>query len=125
MRLAEMMKKRRLSGRLLAKRSGVHYVQIMGYLRADPKQGKFPSLQNLTALARALNCTLEELTGLESLRGIEKKIEKPELSERALEFAHLYNGLSDDTAKELIQDMILKAAERETKKKGGASDKRK
>ena len=46
----------------LSKKSGVDQSLINKYLREDPK-GQNPSLKNLVALAKALNCTLEELTG--------------------------------------------------------------
>lgn len=120
MKLAELMEKRGISGRQLAKKSGVSYVMIMSYLRSDQRQGKYPSLKSLIALARALNCTLEELTGLESLRSMEKKTEAVKsgeynLSPKAKEFARLYNNITDKSKKELIEAMIVKAAESKAK----------
>lgn len=120
MRLAELMEKRGISGRELSKKSGVHYVQIMGYLRTDPKQGKLPTIENLIKLAQALRVTLEELTGLDSLRGMEQKVDAVKngassLSPKGREFASLYNSITDESKKELIEAMIIKAAESKAK----------
>lgn len=103
----------------LAKKSGVPQSLISQHLSGHPNV-QTPSLKTLVALARALNCTLEELTGLESLRGIEKKVEAVKdgassLSPKGREFAHLYNSITDESKKELIEAMIIKAAESKIK----------
>lgn len=122
MRLAEFMEKRGMSGRELSKKSGVHYVQIMGYLRIDPKQGKLPSIENLIKIARALRVSLEELTGMEIAKGIEKRLaDNPKLTEKAERFAEAYNGLpADDWRRKAISDMLREEFE---KRKSESQDK--
>lgn len=107
------MASRGLSATELAKMSGVHYVLIRSYLRGDRKQGKFPSLKSLIALARALKCSLEDLTGLESLRNIEKKAEAvKKLTEEEKALLDAYESLSDsDWRKKAVQEILLKTKE--------------
>ena len=118
MKLAELMEKRGISGRELSKKSGVHYVQIMGYLRTDPKQGKLPSIGNLIKIARALNCSLETLTGLESLKGIERDANAVgELSAEEKAVIEAYNSLPDDDwRRKAVDEILLKTKEVQQKK---------
>lgn len=91
----------------LAKKSGVHYVQVNGYLKAAAK-GKFPSLRNLIALARALNCSLEELTGLENLKGVERDAETTQPVGKAREVADAFDKLPEgDIRRQLIEQILL------------------
>ena len=77
---------------------------ISNYLKAG-KSGKLPSLKTLLALSTALHCTLEDLTGLESLHDAEKRI--PELTPDAVKFGKFYESLADgDPLKEYLRKMI-------------------
>ena len=62
--LAKMMAEKNLTINELARKSGVHHVMIRGYLKQSAT-GKLPSLKTLLALAKALHCTVEDLTGTE------------------------------------------------------------
>lgn len=62
MRLTQLMRERGLSGRLLAKKSGVPQQLISSYQRAGA-QAKLPSVKNLMALAKALHVTPNDLLG--------------------------------------------------------------
>lgn len=64
-----------------------------------------PLLSNLMILANALHCTLEDLTGIEALRGAEEKI--PQLSEDALSVATFFESLPDsDPLKAYLKQLI-------------------
>lgn len=110
-RLRSLMTDKSVTVKDLAKRSGIHYVQIYRYLNGSPK-GKEPSIANLVRLAHALNCTLEQLTGLPAVSGIEEATDKLDLTklsdeERALLDA--YGALPDDDwRKKMIDDILLK-----------------
>lgn len=117
--LARIMREGDINQVELAKKSGISQPRISGYL-SESKYAKFPSLKNLIKLARALHVSLEELTGLESLRGMEQKVEALKdgagsLSPKGREFARLYNNITDESKKELIEAMIIKAAESKAK----------
>ena len=103
----------------LAKKLGISQSVISGWLR-DRNE---PNLPMLLKLSQYFQVSLADLTGLESLKGIKQKVDdvkagKVELSEQAIEFARLYNGITDESKKELIEAMILKAAEGKVKKNG-------
>ncbi len=46
----------------LARKSGIHYVTVHGYL-TESKRGKYPELKNLIRLSEALDCRTSDLTG--------------------------------------------------------------
>ena len=104
MRLARIMAEKQISIMELAKKAHVHHTQIYGYISGN-KKGKTPTLRTMLALATALQCTLEELTGLESLHDAERRI--PELTPDAVKFGKFYESLPDgDPLKEYLRKMI-------------------
>jgi transcriptional regulator with XRE-family HTH domain len=120
-KLRELMQKRNINQSDLSRYTGISQATISLYLSGKVKPQDIGILRQLS---KFFHVSLYELTGLESLRGMEQKAEdvqsgKIKLTERAEQLGRLYNGLTDDTARELIQDMILRAAEREAKKKEG------
>jgi len=90
----------------LAKKSGVGQDQISRYLRIDRK-GKYPGLHNLVALSQALDCTLEELTGMEALHGIEEKVAEHQPTPKALAFAEALEKLSESDPRRKAIEMLL------------------
>lgn len=96
------MNKRGVNALQLSKISGIHQTMISRYLRKDSK-GKLPSLETLIALAKALHCTLEELTGIESLKNIET------------DSKNAYNELPDDL--KVLVDEIIKLPEDDYRRK--------
>lgn len=88
-----MMSDRRLSISELAKKSNIHYTMISNYLSED-KRGRLPGLETITKLSHALNCTPNDLLGIDekTLTPEDKKFEA-------------YNSLPDDQ-KDLIDRMI-------------------
>lgn len=124
--LCRLMEMRDLNQVQLSQRSGVSQSLISKHVRGE-STAKTPSLKTLIALAYALRCTLEELTGLQSLRGIEEKIIRSKsgnlkLSDRAINLAKVYDRIPDPDAKELIEAMLFKAAEKlqnRSRKRGG------
>lgn len=110
----------------LAKKAGVDQSLISQHLSGHPNV-QTPSLKTLIALARALNVTLEELTGVESLRGAEEKMQNirstnPDLPEDIREIIKHYRQLSDED-KAKIQELVIMYAERAAKLKGGKKNK--
>lgn len=69
--LRRIMMERSINQVELSKKSGISQPVISRYWNED-ERGKLPSLKNLLALARALNCTVDELTGSEGVN-IEKQ----------------------------------------------------
>jgi len=117
--LARIMADRGISQVDLAAKSGVIRQLIGNYLR-ESRHAKFPSLPNLLKLAKALNCTLEELTGLESLKGAEEGMEKVELTEEAQELWEAYQALDDnDPLKEFITKTLLEGSDSNEEERGG------
>lgn len=88
----------------LAKKSGIHYVQISGYLKSDAK-GKYPSLKNLIALAMALNCSLEDLTGYK-MREI-PKTKTEDMPQEIIDLAQKIKDLPDNDWRRQAIDKIL------------------
>jgi len=115
-KLAQIMSDRRLSISELAKKSGIHYTMISNYLKAD-RRGRLPTLNTLVALASALHCSLEQLTGIDLPGEVGKD---PELTKETLEFAEAYESLSDEQ-KDLIDRMIDTLSD---KQKSESHDKR-
>jgi len=127
--LCRLMELKALNQVELARKSGVSQSLISKHVRGEAT-AQTPSLKTLIALARALGCTLEELTGLKSLSGIEDTMarvrdKRLKLSDRAIELAALYDRITDPSARELIETLLLKAAEKiqTTRKKGDGDSK--
>jgi len=101
----------------LAKKSGVEQSLISKHLSGHPDV-QTPSLNTLVALANALNCTLEQLTGLESLKGIEKDANAiGELSAEEKAVIEAYNSLPDDDwRRKAVDEILLKTKEVQQKK---------
>lgn len=104
----------------LAKKSGVRQSLISQHLSGHPNV-QTPSLKTLTALARALHVSLEELTGLESLKGIEKEADDVgDLSIEEKEILEAYHALSDnDWRRKAVEEILLKRKEVKKKKDSG------
>lgn len=102
LKLRELMAKRQVTVTELAKKSGIHYVQISGYLSGSAK-GKLPNLKNLMALTVALRCSVEELTGIKTKPDLDNLID--DLSPEAREIAEKYDQLSDED-KRLYMDFL-------------------
>jgi len=65
--LRRLMKERNWTEADLAFESGVSRASLNHYLHASD-QGKLPNLANLIAIALTLDCSLDELTGIDRLR---------------------------------------------------------
>ncbi len=114
--LRRIMADRRLTINELARRSGVHHVMIRGYLQ-ESDRGKLPSIETLVALARALHCDLEALTGHEELRGV---VEVPKSSPDAEALYDYFTSLPEgDTMREILQRKIYQMLEDNMKKENG------
>jgi transcriptional regulator with XRE-family HTH domain len=115
--LKKFMELRQFDQVKLAKKSGVPQSSISGYLRRD-KRGKTPHFRHLIALAKALSCSLEELTGFEGFHKIEEKaalIKEPSEEQKLL--LEAYETLPDDHwLKQAINEILLKGIRN---KKGG------
>ncbi len=105
-RLRDLRLKRGLNQAKLARLSGVSRVSINGY-ESGSKSGTYPELPRLIALAQALNCTLEELTGLERLRGVEEDAEKIEISDDEKELLEAYKALPENDPRRKAIDALL------------------
>jgi len=122
MRLKQLMQDRGMNQVDLSKRSGVGQNLISSYLRGA-KQAQYPSLKNLLALATALHCTLEDLTGLPALRGAEVKL--PELTPDALRFGKFFESLLDgDPLKEYLRKMSGQSESHDTEPGDTGKDKK-
>jgi hypothetical protein len=88
-------------------------------LRGGPR-AKGPTLGKLVALANALNCTLEELTGAPTLHGVQEKAAAHQPSPQALAFAEALEKLPEDDPRRkaiemLLMDVIAKDSKEEPK----------
>ena len=116
--LAKMMQERGLNQSELAKKSGISRQLINSYLHGG-KQARTPGLANLLALAHALRVSLESLTGLESLKGIEKEADAiGDLSDEEKAVLEAYNSLPDDDWRRKAVDEILLKTKEVKKEKG-------
>lgn len=89
----------------LSAKSGVAQNLISSYLRGA-KQAQYPSLKSLLALATALHCTLEELTGLSALHEAEAKI--PQISDKVWALAKFLDSLPENDPRRKIVDELMK-----------------
>ena len=108
--LAKIMADRGVNQVELAKKSGIKQQLISSYIK-ESRYAKFPSLKNLIALAKALKCSLDELTGFEGSRSTRKVIDKsPQLGETATKLARFYESLPvDDWRKRALEEFLLKS----------------
>lgn len=115
--LAELMAKKGMNQVELAKKSGIKQPLISSYLRESPS-AKLPSLPNLLRLARALSCTLEQLTGLESTAGIENaahEIDPATLTPEEREMLEAFKALPpDDWRRQAVENILLKRESRDS-----------
>lgn len=104
----------------LAKKSGVPQSLISQHLAGHPNV-QTPSLNTLIALARALNVTLEELTGLAATKGIEKEADSiTDITAEEQAIIDAYNALpEDDWKKKAVEGMLLKKKEVKKDKESG------
>jgi len=112
-KLAGLMAQRHTNQSDLAKIIGMSKTAVSQWLAGNRE----PDLRALLKLSRYFRVSLYDLTGLESLREIENimarvRNKKLRLSERAIELAALYDRITDPSAKELIETLLLKAAEK-------------
>ena len=108
MNLAKLMQQRGLNQVELAERSGLSQPMISNYLIGSHR-GKQPTLRNLLALVKALNCSLEDLTGIPVSSTIDPaKQPSPEM----LELARTIESLPvDDWRRKSILEILKHAAE--------------
>lgn len=116
--LAKYMAERGLNQVELAKKSGIKQQLISSYLN-ESSYAKFPSLNNLIALARALKCSLEELTGFGDIGKFEKlNIDSAiKLSDSAIKLAKFYESLpADDVRRQIMEDFLIRGKRPKSKK---------
>ena len=112
------MQKKSINQVQLSKKTGIHQTTISNWL-IESDRGKLPSLKNLITLAKALNCSLDELAGtnipeFEKLKNIpNQKDEKDKLlrsaPDEAIELMKRYIELDDDDPKKIaIEALLLK-----------------
>ena len=90
----------------LAKLSGVDQSLISRYLRGDVK-AKFPSFENLLALANGLKVTLFELTGSEILKNLESEAEKiTDITDEEKQILEAYMKLKDTDPRKKAIDAV-------------------
>jgi len=92
---------------ILAEKSGLGQSHISQLCRGV----KNPTLPVLLSLAKALNCSLEELTGMEELKKID---ESPEIKKEALEFSELFEKLEEKSKKAITT--LMKSLKKEEDK---------
>ena len=114
-RLRELMDRSGLNQVELERRSSVDQSTISKYLRGTVE----PTLESLMALARALRCSLEDLTGLEALHEVEAKL--PAVSDKAMKLAQFIEALDDsDPLKKYLLELIrAKSESHDTGASGG------
>jgi len=83
---------------ILAEKSGLGQSHISQLCRGV----KNPTLPVLISLAKSLNCSLEELTGMKELKKID---ESPEIKKEAQEFSELFDQL-DEASKKAIKTLM-------------------
>lgn len=92
--LALIMAERGLNQPELARLSGVDQSLISRYLRSD-KRARLPRLKNLVALAKALDCTLEDLTGVKKTDRLETELQEKCPSRDQIALWEAYNKLPE------------------------------
>lgn len=114
-RLAKLMKDRGVSQSQLAKATGIAQQGISFYLNSKV----IPKLAIIIKLSEYFHVTPYDLTGIEILKGIEKRLaDNPKLTEKADQFAKAYNGLPpDDWRRKAISDMLRESQDKEDSKK--------
>lgn len=90
----------------LAKKSGFAQSVISRYETGEMDL-RNAALETIVALARALGCTLYELTGLEAVKGFEKAAETFKPDPEALAMWEAYNQLPEGPEKEFIRAKLL------------------
>ena len=92
--LSRIMAERGLNQPELARLSGVDQSLISRYLRGNAR-AKCPSINNLVALAKALNCSLERLVGLEELPRNQEEEEKIQPSNEQIVLTRAFDKLPE------------------------------
>ncbi len=105
--LSELMAKQNLTVSELSKKSGIHYVMINRYLKSDRK-GKLPSVETILSLAKALECSLDELLGFKISNDNIK--ESPILSSTARTIGIFIDDLD---AKDNLKKLLLLAIKKD------------
>ena len=116
-KLEAIMAKRGLTIADVARRTGLHYVVIRGYLKKG-KWGKTPSLESLYKLMDGFPCSFEELTGRTDVREPEKTV----ITDREQRLLDRYRQLADsDPDKLVIELILLRKAESNTEPEKGTN----
>jgi len=114
-RLQKLMEKRQINQSDLSRYTGVSQQAISFYLsgKVEPQ-----SIEILYKLSKYFRVSLFELTGLESLKGIEKDVNAiGELSAEEKAVLEAYNSLPDDDwRRKAVDEILLKRKEVEKKK---------
>lgn len=92
--LAVIMAERGLNQPELARLSGVDQSLISRYLRND-QRARLPRLKNLVALAKALDCTLEDLIGVKKTDRLETELQDNSPSRDQIALWEAYNKLPE------------------------------
>jgi transcriptional regulator with XRE-family HTH domain len=94
--LLRVMQSRRMNQVALAKKSGIKQQLISSYIRKS-KMAQYPSLRNLMRLAKALECTVDELLGLSTAKNRSPDLLTGEkLSKQTLRLAEALDRLPKD-----------------------------
>lgn len=106
--LLRVMQSRGMTQVALAKKSGIKQQLISSYIRKS-KMAQYPSLRNLMRLAKALECTVDELLGLSTFR---KKppdsVAEGKLSAQTLQLAEVLDQLpKDDWRWKAVKHLLL------------------
>jgi transcriptional regulator with XRE-family HTH domain len=105
-KLKELMAIKGTTQKILAERIGIRQPTVSHYLAGEV----YPKVSILIKIAQFFHISLYELTGLESLKNIEQRMEiKPALTEDEKKFLDAYNSLPEnDWRKKAIEEILLK-----------------
>ena len=108
-RLKELRVKAGLSQTALGKKAGITHTMISLYETGKMSLAGAP-FETILALARALRCTLYELTGIEAVKGFEeaaKTFDKPD--PEAIRLWEAYKALPEGPEKQFIRAKLLRS----------------
>ncbi len=102
--LAQIMKERKVNQVELAKISGIKQQLISSYIRGS-KTARLPSFKNLIRLANALDCSIDQLIGLDDIAS--GKAIGSDLSSDSQKIVEAFNALpKDDWRREAIKEIL-------------------
>ncbi len=102
--LAQIMKERKVNQVELAKISGIKQQLISSYIRGS-KTARLPSFKNLIRLANALDCSIDQLIGLDDI-GSGKAVGS-DLTSDSQKIVEAFNRLpKEDWRREAIKEIL-------------------